>query len=483
MGRSSDHRTDRDQHGLPYWLTRAGQFSYPAALSIFLIAFGLRLHANKPQLVLYLTGADCNRHLQACSSVNQLDPSIDLCIVLRSIDHPIRTRLVKTLGINTEHQISYLINDSLPRLDGISTSSVAFYDENKLITWVPIEDIATCVKVANLFQVGRRNRQSFPLNDSTPMSSDLLIETLNGIVFIVDRRLNLLKTASMRTTKATTLVELDTLLNSWYWQQEEKARPSNPAWGTPQRRAPLVTIASSGVSRDSVYILASYLLEPQVGDGAYGGVLVMFGKDGGSHIRRIQDLENPILQGHSVVARSGLLQVGQELIFNIATDSCSSRSAYFARCSNIGDHMTLKGFVPPDVPLMPLAPQASCYDFKEVLMKQGYAMMRHYPILLQIGDTTTHDLEALFKENDKPFLPIIERAIYYTSDFDLIDENTLAIIYRYDKSKWLAVIDLAQGKFVFDHRIPADPTGQHKFILHENGVLSVGGDGTLLIQN
>jgi hypothetical protein len=246
---------------------------------------------------------------------------------------------------------------------------------------------------------------------------------------------------------------------------------------------PQVTISQAHSHGDSIELVGTIICDNDPYDTIaldYAGFILNLTWPAKSSISFIDDFENPFDESHAILARSDFTRIDENIVFNITGDSCGSRNSFFHTFKIENDKLIDQGHLDPYLPNIDLGPDDDCYWLREVLFRGDYAMLLVYPLLMHIGHQSYKDLCPLMSSRGFKHIPITDRALFSVHDYVVINEQTLALAFRYDMSFYHAILDTERDSFISLVKLETSGHSVCRIAYGLNGLVTVSDNGTLM---
>lgn len=303
-------------------------------------------------------------------------------------------------------------------------------------------------------------------------------------IYLTDRTLNKVLVIEKGSFSLLGVLDLDSIIEVLVVQKRWKS----PRWSSTDIRTmieakPQVTVSQGHSHRDSIELVGTIICDNDPYDTLaldYAGFILNVTWPVKSSILFIDDFENEFDGTHSILARSDFARIDGKMVFNITGDSCGSRNSFFHTFKIEKDKLIDQGHLDPYLPNIDLGPDDDCYWLKEVLFRGDYAMLLVYPLLMHVGHQSYMDLSPLMSTRGFKHVPITDRALFSVHDYALINEQTLALAFRYDMSYYHAVLDLKSESFILLVKLDTEGHTVCRIAYGLNGLIMVSDNGTLI---
>jgi hypothetical protein len=442
-------------------------------------------------VTIVLNGSDCQRHLVEVKALNDLDPRIPLKIAFPERDYPIHKALLKRFGLRERPGITCIASDSLAMNSPNGTSYCRVEDGSQLLVTRGIEEVRACVEAANIIRSVGTIGVPVVLQDSTALSTDVLVECDDGVIYAVDRRLDLLKIIRTQTTPTggqCRLIQIDSMALAFFSDRATKAQEMKAHWGTPAKRVdPAIAVVNIGSQHDSLLVIASYSLDLDPTDTIlddYGGLFITIGPGGDGRVRSITALEESFDGNHRIVAWSGAsVDDNEDYYFNLRADSCTGEGFYFGKFHREKRALVFKGFIEPRLPTVPVETLRNCYDFRDVAMRDRLAIIHEYPLIMQLGESKTHDLGAQFSANGMDYKASQKNTGMYLMDFRDLSADLVSCMFRYETGYKIVIIDLSNDSVIYRADLQRESQGANHYAFMGTSIINVCSDGRKLYRH
>ena len=462
----------------------AYKWSLKFVLPAFLLMNTLPCSSATLRIKVLLTGRDCSRHLRGLDAINTVSDSTLIEFLVPRNTLPICANLLNKFGIRQRPNISCSeLNEPALHKAYPSSYSQLFKDDSLLLE-TPIENISAVTTYCNLLSITSNSGTTKQISKTPLTSTDILFCETRTCIYLTDRTLNKVIVINKVDLQIMAQVDLDSLITSLAVNK----RWISPRWLSAEGRKmveakPQITISHGHSHGDSLELVGTVLCVENPFDTIaldYAGFILNLTWPAKSSISFIDDFENPFDESHAILARSDFAKINGYYVFNIIGDSCGEKNSFFHNFKIRNGKLIDEGHVDPYLPSVHIGPDEDCYWLREVLFRSDYAMLLVYPMLMHVGHKENKDLSPLMATKGFKHVPIIDRGLFSVHDYIMINEQTLALAFRYDMTYYHAVIDIKRDSFISLVKLDTSGHSVCRIAYGLNGLVTVSDNGTLM---